>query len=313
MKIKEKPIKKTMSHAVMPMLAYVLIEVLMMVVYVFLVSFPKLEELISRSNGITMEEAVLLYENILSGDSVLIMLLMNVGVLAYALNSFVRSESFSYDRRYENKITIRDVLMLSITAVGLYFAVNIVITVLVQMFSGLGSSMNELNTTVGGLIETDLTMSIVVVGLLAPAVEELLVRGLIFNRFRKIGSVSFAMLSSAMIFSGMHMPMIIQCIYTFGLGVIFAWAYYKYENILAPIILHMVYNMCSFMFLIEPVGAFFSTLGGLLVFYALGVGLTWIGCKYIKRKVRPRMKDRYAELLPARESAEEAADMDDFE
>ena len=86
----------------------------------------------------------------------------------------------------------------------------------------------------------------------------------------------------------------------------FAWAYYKYENILVPIILHIVYNLASFVFMIEPVVAFFSTVAGVVVFYIMGVGCILVGAKYIHKKERPELVTKYIEVeLPAGMSVDE--------
>ncbi len=311
MKIKNKPIKKNLTYAFMPMLAYVGIELLVSIVYVFLVAFPKLAKEISSGNILNMEGVDAVLSEIMVSDSMLLLVMVNVAVLIYALRSFIRSESFSFDRRYENSITLSDVGKMVVMAVGLYFSVNIVMTVLVQIFNGLGVSMDELNQTVNGMADMNMLMTVFAVAIVAPIVEEVLVRGLIFNRFRAIGSPAFAICMSAFIFSAMHFPMIVQCVYTFAVGAVFAWAYYKYENILIPIILHIIYNMCSFIFMIEPVYMFFSTFGGIVVFYFAGVFMTFLGIKFIKDKKRPPLREEYRAIV-LKEAMEEEEDGGDL-
>lgn len=304
MKIKTKPIKKNLSYAFMPMLAYVGIEVLMTVVYVFLIAFPKLSSAIASGEVVNIAQMEMLFSEILASDSILLLIIVNAGVFIYALRSFIRSESHAYDRRYENKITVSDVGKLAVMAVGMYFSVNIVMTVLVGIFDSLGVSMTQLNDTVTGMVDMNMPLTIFSVVIVAPVVEELLVRGLIFNRYRAVGSPAFAICMSAFIFASMHFPVIVQCVYTFAVGAVFAWAYYKYENILVPIILHIIYNMCSFIFMIPVVSAFFSTFGGIIVFYLLGVGLTVAGVKFIGNKQRPDVKEEFREAV-RKEDAED--------
>ncbi len=296
MKIKQKPVKKNLTYAFVPMFAYVGIELLMIVVYLLLMAFPKLAKEVSSGNILSMDMASEVLAQILASDSMLMLLMVNVGVLAYALYSFMRSESFAYDRRYKNRIYPSDILKMAVVSLGLYFSVNIVLTVLVQISRQLGMSMDELNQSVSGMVDMNVFFALFIVVIVGPVMEELLVRGLIFNRFRAIGSPAFAIGMSSLIFASMHFPVIVQCIYTFAVGAVFAWAYYKYENILIPIILHIFYNMCSFIFMIEPINMFFSTFGGIVVFYFLGVALTALGIKFIRNKVRPEMKEEYMEV-----------------
>jgi len=224
------------------------------------------------------------------------LVLLNAMVITYAVWSFSKRESVFFDKRYDNKLNAKDIIHLVILALGLYFGVNIVITIIVPLFGGLQSSVTELNDMVYTMVGTDLVFSVLVIGILAPVAEELLIRGLVFNRLRFSGTIPFAVFTSALVFSMMHLPSIIQSIYTFGVGAVFAWAYYKYENILVPVILHVIYNLASFVFMIEPLVNFFSTVGGLFVFYAVGVGAILIGIKYINKKPRPEIIQKYIEV-----------------
>jgi len=312
MKIKQRPMKRTISYAVMPMFAYFGIDFLVTLIYVFLVAMPKLSDAIALNASITQDDMMLIYNDILASDAVKLMCAVNAGVLVYAVRSFMIREGQAFDKRYENRICLKDVLMLAVMAAGLYFAVSVVLTIITPLFSMIDDSMQQLNETVNVFVSTDMLLSVFVVGVLAPIMEEFLVRGLVFNRLRKIGSVPFAIFTSAMIFSVMHLPMVGQAVYTFAVGAVFAWAYYKYENILVPIILHILYNMCSFMYVIEPLNTFFSTIAGMLVFYALGVGLTFFGCKYIKEKKRPELREEYAQIARTEEINEESEDKGGF-
>ncbi|MBR6801948.1 MAG: CPBP family intramembrane metalloprotease [Eubacteriaceae bacterium] len=311
MKIKPKPIKMTLTSCFMPMFAYFGINILVSVAYVFLIAMPKLSDTISLSPPSNMAEVDIMFNEILSADSVLLMMLVNIAVLIYAVRSFVRSEGYVFDRRYENRFSVKDILMMAVTALGMFFAVNIVMTVITRLFSSMMDSMDELNTTVGAMVGEGVWLTIIVVGILAPVVEEFLVRGLIFNRLRKIGSVPFAIFTSSFIFASMHFPMVAQCVYTFAVGAVFAWAYYKYENILIPIILHILYNMCSFVFMIPQVGLMFMGLGGLLAFYFMGVGLTYFGIRFLKNKPRPEVKEEFRELVRAEELLDEYDEYDE--
>lgn len=306
MKIKPRPVKRSLPHAFMPMLAYVAIELLVSFAYVFLVALPRLAEYMTTEGVADSYTMGMVMTEIISSDSVILLLMVNAAVLVYAVRSFVASEGREFDGRYENRITLADVGKMAVMAVGMYFAVNIVMTILMQFVDALGLSMNDLDNTVQGMLSGDMWLTLFAVVIAAPVVEEFLVRGLVFNRFRVTGSPAFAICMSAFVFSAMHFPMIGQCVYTFAVGAVFAWAYYKYENILIPIILHIIYNACSFIFMIEPVAVFFSTLGGVVVFYLLGAVLTTVGVGFIRKKERPSLKAEYMNTA-AEGSSDEAS------
>ncbi|MBE5948800.1 MAG: UDP-galactopyranose mutase [Lachnospiraceae bacterium] len=77
-----------------------------------------------------------------------------------------------------------------------------------------------------------------------PVVEELMFRGLIYNRMKYYAGVVPAILVSAVYFAIYHMN-VPQGIYAFVLGVLMAWVYYRYKTILAPVVFHVSANAIS--------------------------------------------------------------------
>ena len=75
----------------------------------------------------------------------------------------------------------------------------------------------------------------------APFAEELLFRGLIHRRLRKILNMIPAMLISSLLFGIIH-GNIIQGVYAFLIGLMCAFVYEKFKNLWAPIILHASAN-----------------------------------------------------------------------
>ncbi|MBQ8327174.1 MAG: CPBP family intramembrane metalloprotease [Lachnospiraceae bacterium] len=85
---------------------------------------------------------------------------------------------------------------------------------------------------------------IICVAILAPIGEELCFRGLVFKRLRGYTRFVPAMLISSLFFGVYHGNLIQGC-YAFFLGCVLAYAHEKYQNVLAPIIIHMVANAIS--------------------------------------------------------------------
>lgn len=82
-----------------------------------------------------------------------------------------------------------------------------------------------------------------VAGVLIPLVEELFFRRLLFGVLRPIG-VPAALIATAFIFAGAHgflygLPAL------FALGAVFQWQYLHTENLLTPMLTHMIYNLVS--------------------------------------------------------------------
>ncbi len=80
------------------------------------------------------------------------------------------------------------------------------------------------------------------VGFLAPAVEELLMRGLFYQRFRDMAGVRASMFFSALAFGIIH-GNIVQGVYAFAVGLFFAWLMERYQRIIAPVLAHMSANL----------------------------------------------------------------------
>ena len=109
-------------------------------------------------------------------------------------------------------------------------------------------------------------------GFLGPVAEELIFRGMTFEYARRAVSFRTANVLQAFLFAAMHMnPM--QAAYTFLVGLMFGYVYYRSGNILMPILLHILYN-CFQLFASEhlpygesPVAVFLTILFGLLLMY----------------------------------------------
>ncbi|GAA0179224.1 hypothetical protein SH2C18_21310 [Clostridium sediminicola] len=76
----------------------------------------------------------------------------------------------------------------------------------------------------------------------APILEEILFRGMIFNRMREDMNVVLAAILQAIIFGMMHGNML-QFFYTFALALIMAYVYVKTDSLWMSILVHITYNL----------------------------------------------------------------------
>lgn len=79
-------------------------------------------------------------------------------------------------------------------------------------------------------------------GIVAPLTEELVFRGLLYNRMKKHFSVLPAILLSAMIF-GIYHGNSVQGLYGFLIGILIACTYEKFGSLLYPMLFHAVANV----------------------------------------------------------------------
>ena len=115
---------------------------------------------------------------------------------------------------------------------------------MIQSYEDTGEILN--NASIGIQV-----LSTVVI---APIVEELIFRGLVFSKIRRISNVKIAAVLSALLF-GIYHGNWIQAPYAFLMGLAAAYVYEKYKNILAPILLHASANLFSALILYYAIGA----------------------------------------------------------
>lgn len=80
--------------------------------------------------------------------------------------------------------------------------------------------------------------------ILAPIIEELLFRGLVFKRLNSyVGRIPAMLISS--VFFGAYHGNVVQGVYAFIVGMLFVYIYDKYKTIWAPILAHVIANLTS--------------------------------------------------------------------
>lgn len=110
--------------------------------------------------------------------------------------------------------------------------------------SNLASLSSSYEETMAALYNPSLGIQIICLGIIVPICEELVFRGLMYKRLREYSGFVAAMLYSALIFSFVHINLV-QTIYAFVMGVVFAFVYEKYGSVKAPIAAHMTANILA--------------------------------------------------------------------
>jgi len=87
---------------------------------------------------------------------------------------------------------------------------------------------------------------LICVGLIAPAYEELMFRGILFGQLRKSYSFLFCAVTSGLIFGGLHLNLV-QFVYAFAMGYLFAFFMEESGSVWFSIIAHVVANITSLM------------------------------------------------------------------
>lgn len=111
--------------------------------------------------------------------------------------------------------------------------------------SGLPESFTKsYDSSAASIYGGDRVIMVIAVCLVGPVLEELMFRGVIYNRIKEITNPIVAIVLSAIAFGAFHLNWV-QGIYAATLGTLLAYLYYKYKTIWASIIMHVTCNTIS--------------------------------------------------------------------
>lgn len=123
----------------------------------------------------------------------------------------------------------------------------------------------------------NILFTLFVVGILAPTVEEVFFRGIIFTKLKSKIHLKWAILIQAILFSVIHMNPV-QYVSCLILGVIAAWYYEKYDSIIAPIILHISFN--SVAVIATEIPDYFNV----VYYFMLVISIIYLSYYYYKKR-----------------------------
>ena len=206
-----------------------------------------------------------------------------ISAICAVVTSVVLSLFFNIDvknGRIEKRGQIKamDFVMAIVGGAGVSIALNIVIAL--TNMAGNDTAFVEVSDMI---TSNPLFVTIICAGILIPIVEEILFRGLIFNRIKCQYNFVAGLLISSLLF-GIYHGNIVQGIYATLLGIFLGFAYHKTKSILIPIFIHMGGN--TFVSIYGKLGENEENIGILVVTVAISIIFALIGTIYfINRKV----------------------------
>ena len=147
------------------------------------------------------------------------------------------------------QVELKDII--SVKTMGIYLMMGIgcqlfMSRILVYLRPLLKTLFIHYDEAISSLFVADTIIVAVYVVILAPVVEELMLRGILFNRLRYGVSFPIANIIQAAVF-GLYHWNIIQGIYAFAIGLILGYIYERKRSLLAPIIVHGIINGSGFL------------------------------------------------------------------
>lgn len=164
------------------------------------------------------------------------------GILTIPLLWNMMRRDVTYHRimpREKLKLPLYKYLYIAVGGITLCVALNNVITLI-----DLAEISESYQNTSEALYSMRFRYQLLGLGIVVPVAEELLYRGVLYNRFKVNISPRNAMLLSGFIFASLH-GNLVQMFYGMVAGLTFAWLYEKFNSIWAPILAHCVMNLSS--------------------------------------------------------------------
>lgn len=189
-------------------------------------------------------------------------------------------------------ISNKDIFAIAVSSAALALAMNnmISLTPLPRIFKGYEDTNAVLYG--GGFI-----LQVITAGIFACIVEELSMRGITYLRMKRYWGTKTAMLLSALVFGLYHLN-VVQAVYSFFLGLFFAWLYERYDSMWAPCIAHMSANL--FIILLSKSSIFektVTTLVGFCLITCIASMIFFYGWKWMKQS-SPEIKLEFVEKEP---------------
>ena len=225
-------------------------------------------------------------------QSVMLALICDLVVLPLFIFLYVRQIK-GQKQAVVSSFKIMDYVLVAALAVAADFAVTYVL-----VGFNLISYFPDYQNLMSGIGSSSLILQIIAVGIVAPAAEEFLMRGVILNRLLGYMRVLPAVVIQAVLFGILHMNLL-QGAYAAVLGLLMGFIYIKYGSLLMTILFHITLNTLSVLLpsnFAEGVNPFFILIPAVIV----TAGLLWI----ISRRGKSVMffTDRKSITVPQEES-----------
>jgi membrane protease YdiL (CAAX protease family) len=120
-------------------------------------------------------------------------------------------------------------------------AMAVVIGYAISMIPWPQSAIDEY-TAMYGMTASDGPMFLIASVLVAPFIEEILLRGLVFTRLCRAMPAAAAMILASLVFGVMHITLI-WIVYALACGIVLTLVFMKYRSLYASMLLHCVFNI----------------------------------------------------------------------
>lgn len=224
---------------------FIIGQFLLVVIFGIIFNANKYTEIKLANQNLSKEEYAVIYNDYIKTvdyqnelkifiDSHLISITIITFIIFFIIFYFIYKKN--RNNYYNNKITFSNIFILILTGISLNISYNLTL-----------SSINNIYhfTEVYNGIDVNIFTYIICTGILGPILEELLFRGIVYNKLKKFNKIMKSIILTSIIFALFHQTGV-QILYAFCLSFILIYFYEKFKNIIASIIIHISSNIMNF-------------------------------------------------------------------
>lgn len=224
-----------------PMILYLLIQRIVAEVFVFVVKYVKSASGEYHSREALIDSIRTVYSNNIMLCT-LIAAAISIPILFYFKNRDTLSDTMrGICKKYERVPFYKFFLIVPLSVFAM-FSANYFVSLLTLFMPKF--MLDSYVPASSAIYSSTFFMQFLAAGIVGPIAEELIFRGLIYNRMKKMLSITAAAVCSAILFGVFHGNWV-QAPYAIIIGLVCVYAYERYKSFLAPVLVHMSANIMS--------------------------------------------------------------------
>ena len=263
---------KATGKAILYFAVYIIVQLVISFTYGIVWTIIKIMEL--TASGQEPDNMLLtqqLTEQLLNDTMMLTFLTGAITLLIYWISFAIRKKKFLKEVEIK-AISVKEIWAIVVAGLSLNVIISVVLSVIPWPQEWL-----EAYVTSAGTIDNSVLAWVTTV-IMAPILEEILFRGLIYTRLKKGMPALVAALVASLVFGIMH-GTIIWALYAFVIGMVMTWIFERYQSLTANILFHMAFNTMGMIISMIPEETEFM----IWILFAVGVVAMIFACRHILR------------------------------
>ncbi len=179
-------------------------------------------------------------------------LFFHIFTIFFVIYFFFKRKKVAFKSLFSERLRLGNIVIVSLIGILARLPVLLVVSLIIIFYGDIALKLIENGVEMQWEGMRDLSsfeylLSMINTGILVPIHEELFFRGVIFTYLLKITTPKRAIIFSSIVFAIFHLhPGLLPG--TFILGLMMGFVYFRYRNIIYPILLHMIINIQPFIF-----------------------------------------------------------------